>query len=46
MFQGGNASMLTAYFQDVLNKKPIKIAMFGNDCLEDVQATYEFDIKL
>ena len=45
-FIEGNAMLITEYMQKVTKKKDARIAYFGDHCLNDVRATYEFNEKL
>jgi hypothetical protein len=42
----GNANILTEYFQLLFGRKDIKVVFFGDHVHADIQAVFEFDMKL
>ena len=43
VFVGGNLTVINEYFEDILSRKNLVAAFIGDNQLEDVHATYEFD---
>ena len=46
VFLEGNARFLTNYFQQKLDKFSLRMVYFGQNFLQDIHATNEFDLKL